>query len=185
MQIRFPRKIRLGFRPVYGLTIRQLIYLAVFGIAGGLMILAGPVQGTSILVRAIIGVVIMIAGLALAFLRIGGISIDEWLPIGVHYLTRPRKRVWRKRDVASPIVRAPKAQTAKEHAPRIPESEVTPSVADSASAVPIAQSNARVVMVTTIVAIDAFILVVLGATTFYLREGAFVQVQNVLAQLMR
>lgn len=183
MQIRFPRKIRLGFRPVYGLTIRQLIYLAVFGIAGGLMILAGPIQGASILVRAIIGVAIMLVGLALAFLRIKGLSLDEWLPIATRYVMRPRKRVWRKRDAARPIVRAPQPQPARKQEPRVSEPFVPSEVASNPVA--IAPSNARVAVMTTLVAVDAFILIALGATTFYLREGAFVQVQNMLSQLMR
>ena len=182
MQIRFPRKIRLGFRPVYGLTIRQLIYLAVFGIAGGLMILVGPVQGASILVRAVIGVVIMLVGLSLAFLRIAGLSIDEWIPIGARFLLRPRKRVWRKRDVTRPIVQA-QVKSAEKPNPKISESEFAPSAADASSAVGAAQIHQRLVV--TIVAIDALMLFALGATTWYLRGGGFAQVQIALAQLLR
>mgnify|MGYP000675111362 CR=1 FL=1 len=181
MQIRFPRKIRLGFRPVYGLTIRQLIYLAVFGIAGGLMILAGPVQGTSILVRAIIGVVIMVAGLALAFLRIGGISIDEWLPIGARFLLRPRIRVWRKRDVPRPVTQAPKVQVVAEPEPTTSRTNFKPNP----DVEPIAQQERRAVLTTALVVIDAFVLLVLGAMTVYLRQGGFAQVQVTLAQLLR
>ena len=182
MQIRFPRKIRLGFRPVYGLTIRQLIYLAVFGIAGGLMILAGPIQGTSILVRAIIGVVIMIAGLALAFLRIAGLSIDEWLPIGVRYLIRPRKRVWRKRDVERPVTKSSNASPAPvpsiTNAPRVdfePNAEVEP----------ILNSRRRAGIATAIVVVDAFVLVALGVMTLYLRERGLSEVQMTLTQFLR
>ncbi len=40
MQIQFPRRIRLGFRPWYGLTLRQLAYLVIAGID----IQAGPVD---------------------------------------------------------------------------------------------------------------------------------------------
>lgn len=181
MQIRFPRKIRLGYRPVYGLTIRQLIYLAVFGIAGGLTILAGPFQGASILVRALIGVVIMIAGLSLAFLRIGGLSLDEWLPIGVRYVMRPRKRVWRKRDVQQPTTRTSSQVLLVPE----PASSEMPANVNAIDVPTVAQNQKRVVIKTAIVAIDAFILFVLGAATLYLRHGGLAQVQITLAQLWR
>lgn len=182
MQIRFPRKIRLGFRPVYGLTIRQLVYLALFGIAGGLMILAGPFQGASILVRALIGVGIMVAGLALAFLRVAGLSVDEWLPIAIRYFVRPRKRVWRKREAARPIVKArsqaqPKEEP-REDKPRV-KFRANPDIA------PITNTDRRRVVSSAIVAIDVFMLLVLGGATFYFRERGFAEVRITLEQLLR
>ncbi len=182
MQIRFPRKIRLGFRPVYGLTIRQLVYLALFGIAGGLMILAGPFQGASILVRALIGVGIMVAGLALAFLRVAGLSVDEWLPIAIRYFVRPRKRVWRKREAARPIVKAPSQSQPKaeqrQDKPRL-KFKANPEV------LPFTEKNRRQALTTAIVAIDVFMLLVLGGATFYLRERGLSEVRITLEQLLR
>ncbi|MCC7163509.1 MAG: PrgI family protein [Anaerolineae bacterium] len=181
MQIRFPRKIRLGFRPVYGLTIRQLVYLALFGVAGGLMILAGPFQGASILVRALIGVAIMVAGLALAFLRVAGLSVDEWLPIAIRYFVRPRKRVWRKREATRPIVKAPSPP-----APAVQPADVKPRIKFSPNPdiAPITQDQRRVVT-SAIIAIDAFILLVLGGATLYFRERGFAEVRITLEQLLR
>src|SRR5512140_170952 len=99
MEIRFPRKITLGFKPVYGMTIRQLLYVAVTATIGGLIILVGPLQGTGLIVRLVIGLGIVAAGLVLAFLRPSGMGLDQWLPIAAQYIVRPRKRVWRKRDM--------------------------------------------------------------------------------------
>lgn len=182
MQIRFPRQIRLGFRPVYGLTIRQLIYLAAFGIAGGLVILAGSFQGASLLVRALVGLVLIVAGLTLTFLRVGGLALDEWIPIGGRYLFRPRRRVWRKRDVHQPIVPAPKP-TPSPRPTAAPRShrESLPSFSET-SVVPTRPSPRPTAV---IVFLDAFILVALAGVTIYLRERGLYEVQLALAQLTR
>ena len=39
MQIQFPRRVQLGFRPWYGLTLRQLAYLVIAGITATVMVL--------------------------------------------------------------------------------------------------------------------------------------------------
>lgn len=180
MQIRFPRKIRLGFRPVYGLTIRQMIYLAAFGTAGGLVILAGSFQSTSLIVRAVVGLVLIVVGLTLTFLRIGGLALDEWLPIGVRYLFRPRRRVWRKRDVQCPNVATPKPMPA----PRVDPSPRARTQAKPEAHVPPFESVRRSPASTAaIVLTDAFILIALAAVTIYLRERGLYEVQIALAQL--
>lgn len=182
MQIRFPRKLRLGFRPLYGLTIRQLIYLGAFTVCGGIVILAGPVHGTSILVRAVIGIGLVCAGLALAFFRIGGLALDTWLPIVVRYFTRPRRRVWRKRTAARPVVTTPPLPK-KSHTPRereLPQGMPTPNAVPF---VPAADVRTAPVAKSALVLIDAFVLGALGLFTLYLQRGGWAQIENLIVGL--
>lgn len=184
MQIRFPRKLRLGFRPLYGLTIRQLIYLGAFTVFGGIVILAGPIHGTSILVRAVIGIALVCAGLGLAFLRIGGLTLDTWLPIVVRYFTRPRRRVWRKRTAARAVVTTP------------PSPKIQPAPRESASGIGIPTPNpvsfaeashaaSAPLSKSALVLLDAFVLGSLGLLTLYLQRGGWAQIENFWAGLMR
>ncbi len=178
MQIRFPRKIRLGFRPVYGLTIRQLVYLAAFGTAGGLVILAGSVQGVSLIVRALLGLVLIVAGLTLTFLRVGGLALDDWIPIGVRFLFRPRRRVWRKRDVERPNLPTTKPTPA-------PRAKSEPHAHKEAKPIrnelPIEKVRHAPATTAAIVLTDAFILIALAALTIYLRERGLYEVQLAFA----
>lgn len=182
MQIRFPRKLRLGFRPLYGLTIRQLIYLGAFTVCGGIVILAGPIHGTSILVRAVIGIALVCAGLGLAFLRIGGLTLDTWLPIVVRYFTHPRRRVWRKRAAARPVVAAPPSPKTpptlreRESARGMPTpTPVSFAEVSRAASAPLSKS--------ALVLIDAFVLGSLGLLTLYLQQGGWAQIENFFAGL--
>ena len=182
MQIRFPRKLRLGFCPLYGLTVRQLIYLAAFTVCGGIVMLAGPVSGMSILVRAVIGIALVCAGLGLAFFRIGGLALDTWLPIVVRYLTRPRKRVWRKRTVARPNDSPPASQRHHEPAPRVSPAPAAPPLMPAlAPAVqPVAQT--ATLPRSALVLLDVFILGALFGLTWYLQRGGWLQVVQFAAQ---
>ncbi len=94
MQIQFPRRIQLGFRPWYGLTVRQLVYLAVAGIAAGAIVLFGPGSGNDLLIRVIIGLGIISVGVTLAFFRKNGLTAEQWLVARIKYMLRPQKRVW-------------------------------------------------------------------------------------------
>ncbi len=94
MQIQFPRRIQLGFRPWYGLTVRQIVYLAVAGIAAGAVVLFGPGSGNDVLIRVIIGLGIISVGVALAFFRKDGLTAEQWLVARIKYVLRPQKRVW-------------------------------------------------------------------------------------------
>ncbi len=102
MQIQFPRRIRLGFRPWYGLTLRQLAYLVIAGIAAGALVLFGPVEGSGLIVRVLIGLGIISLGVALAFFRKDGLSVEQWLAAQIKFLLRPQKRVWTRGGDASP-----------------------------------------------------------------------------------
>lgn len=94
MQIRFPRRIQTGFRPWYGLTLRQMAYLAVAAIVAGAVVLFGPAAGSDLLVRVLIGLAIIGGGVALAFFRKDGLSIEQWVVTQIKFLLRPHKRVW-------------------------------------------------------------------------------------------
>lgn len=179
MQIHFPRKIRLGFRPVYGLTVRQLLYVAAFGTVGGLVILAGSFQGASLIVRAAVGLVLIVVGLTLAFLRISGLALDEWLPIALRYLLRPRRRVWRKRQVARPVVTNQSQSPSPQSTPRPWRQSSVRPLMPAANTVAARAMPSRA---TVIVFIDLFILLVLAALTIYLRERGLYEVQLTLAQ---
>jgi hypothetical protein len=98
MQIQFPRRVRLGFRPWYGLTLRQLGYLVVTGVAAGAIVLFGPVEGSGLLVRVVIGLAIISLGVALAFFSKDGLTAERWIAVQLKFLTRPQKRVWTRSD---------------------------------------------------------------------------------------
>lgn len=177
MQIRFPRKIRLGFRPVYGLTVRQLLYVAGFGTVGGLLILAGPLHGTDMLVRAGVGLTMVVIGLTLAFMRVRGLALDEWLPIGLRYLARPRKRVWRKRDVARPNSQ----EQATPATPRVrptPRPRTRPVALPREPVVPVVKPHSAAA---TIVVVDLFLLIAFAVMTVLMQRGGLHDVQLALA----
>jgi hypothetical protein len=102
MQIQFPRRVRLGFRPWYGLTLRQLAYLVTAGITAGAMVLFGPVEGNGLLVRVLIGLGIISLGVALAFFRKDGLTAEQWVVTQIKFWSRPQKRVWTRSDPMSP-----------------------------------------------------------------------------------
>ena len=98
MQIQFPRRIQLGFRPWYGLTLRQLAYLALAGILAGAIVLFGPMQGDGLLWRVLIGLGIISIGVGLAFFRKDGLTAEQWIATQIKFWTRPQKRVWTRSD---------------------------------------------------------------------------------------
>ncbi len=176
MEIRFPRKITLGFKPVYGMTIRQLLYVAVAATIGGLIILVGPLQGTGLIVRLVIGLGIVAVGLVLAFLRPNGMGLDQWLPIAAQYIFRPRKRVWRKRDMMRWFLNrapgpTPQPQTAK------PQAEAKPAGVRLEAKISTEASRQETA---AIVLIEAGIVVALIALTVYLQRGGLSEVKMVL-----
>ncbi len=101
MQIQFPRRIQMGLRPWYGLTLRQLAYLVVAGITAGAVVLFGPVEGNGLLVRVLIGLGIISIGVALAFFRKDGLTAEQWIATQIKFWSRPQKRVWTRGDSQS------------------------------------------------------------------------------------
>jgi hypothetical protein len=101
MQIQFPRRIQLGLRPWYGLTLRQLAYLVIAGITAGAIVLFGPVEGNGLLVRVLIGLGVISIGVALAFFRKDGLTAEQWIATQIKFWSRPQKRVWTRGDAPS------------------------------------------------------------------------------------
>jgi hypothetical protein len=98
MQIQFPRRVQLGFRPWYGLTLRQLAYLVIAGITAGAIVLFGPVEGSGLIVRVLVGLGIISVGVGLAFFRKDGLTAEQWVATQIKFWTRPQKRVWTRSD---------------------------------------------------------------------------------------
>ncbi len=94
MQIQFPRRVQLGFRPWYGLTLRQLGYLVVAGVVAGGIVLFGPAEGGGLVTRVLIGLAIISIGVALAFFRKDGLTAEQWVLTQTKFLLRPHERVW-------------------------------------------------------------------------------------------
>lgn len=105
MQIQFPRRIQMGFRPWYGLTLRQLAYLVIAGVTAGAIVLFGPGHGNDLLVRVLIGLGIIAVGVAIAFFRKDGLSAEQWLVTQIKFWTHPQKRVWTRNDAEGTATR--------------------------------------------------------------------------------
>ncbi len=101
MHVQFPRRIQLGFRPWYGLTLRQLGYLVVAGVIAGAVVLFGPVEGNGFFIRVLIGLAIISVGVALAFFRKDGLSAEQWVITQIKFQLQPHKRVWTRGGDAS------------------------------------------------------------------------------------
>ncbi len=102
MHVQFPRRIQLGFRPWYGLTLRQLGYLVVAGVIAGAVVLFGPVEGNGFFIRVLIGLAIISVGVALAFFRKDGLTAEQWVITQIKFQLQPHKRVWTRGGDASP-----------------------------------------------------------------------------------
>jgi hypothetical protein len=94
--IRFPRRLNLGFRPWYGLTLRQLAYLLFAAMFGGLLVLTGPTKGVEFIIRIVAGLLLIGAGVALAFFRFNGMTLERWIIARIRFLFKPQLRVWNR-----------------------------------------------------------------------------------------
>lgn len=101
MHVQFPRRIQLGFRPWYGLTLRQLGYLVVAGVIAGAVVLFGPVEGNGFFIRVVIGLAVISVGVALAFFRKDGLGAEQWVVTQIKFQLQPHKRVWTRGGDAS------------------------------------------------------------------------------------
>jgi hypothetical protein len=101
MHVQFPRRIQLGFRPWYGLTLRQLGYLVVASVVAGVVVLFGPVEGNGFLIRVLIALAIISVGVALAFFRKDGLTAEQWVITQIKFQLQPHKRVWTRGGDAS------------------------------------------------------------------------------------
>jgi len=182
MQIQFPRRVQLGFRPWYGLTLRQLAYLVVAGIAAGAIVLFGPVEGSGLLVRVLVGLGIISVGVALAFFRKDGLTAEQWVATQIKFWTRPQKRVWTRSDAERASTRDQVAEIAIDQ-PGIDANGASYGVdsdAQGLSHVRLLRPTLRGVETTpaVVVLIDMAMLLSLFAFAVYLLRGGLGEIQG-------
>ena len=179
MQIQFPRRV-----PWYGLTLRQLGYLVVAGIIAGAIVLFGPVEGTGLMVRVLIGLAIISIGVALAFFRKDGLTAEQWLFTQIKFWLQPHKRVWTRGENASPrdqvaeILIDTAAPAADQVLPAAADDEaewVRPRLLQPSAP---AHKTSQAV----IVLIDMAMLLSLFALVVYLARGGLAEIQGWLAR---
>ncbi len=94
MKIIIPRPIETNTR-IYGIGIRQFIYLGT-GLAAGF--LAAVTVPGGVAIRLIVGAFFLMGALALAFMKINGHYVDGHIINILRYLRSPRTRVWNKEE---------------------------------------------------------------------------------------
>jgi len=92
-----PTHLNVEDRAIYGLTIRQVMYLTV-GAAGGYA-LWNQWPGLPLAFRGVIVLPCLLAALILALVRPYGRGLDEWLFVALHHLAVARASVWRPREI--------------------------------------------------------------------------------------
>lgn len=187
MQIQFPRRIQMGFRPWYGLTLRQLAYLVIAGITAGAIVLFGPGHGNDLLVRVLIGLGIIAVGVAIAFFRKDGLSAEQWLVTQIKFWTHPQKRVWTRGDSESATTRDQVADIAIDE-PTVAESRTNASSASygieqdaqGLSHVRLLRPTPQSIAATpaVVVLIDMAMLLSLFAFVVYLGRGGLGEIQG-------
>jgi hypothetical protein len=91
-----PTHLDVEDRVLFGLTVRQFLYLLVGSSASyGLW---DQLSATPSLARIGCVGVCLLTTLAFALLRPGGRPLEEWLVAGLVYLASPRSSIWRPRE---------------------------------------------------------------------------------------
>jgi len=187
MQIQFPRRIQMGFRPWYGLSLRQLAYLVIAGVTAGAIVLFGPGHGNDLLVRVLIGLGVISVGVAIAFFRKDGLSAEQWLVTQLKFWTHPQKRVWTRGDSDSGTTRDQVADIAIDE-PTVTESRTNASSASygieqdaqGLSHVRLLRPTPTTVSATpaVVVLIDMAMLLALFSFVVYLGRGGLGEIQG-------
>ena len=182
MQIQFPRRVQLGFRPWYGLKLRQLAYLVIAGIVAGAIVLFGPVEGNGLLIRVLVGLGIISVGVALAFFRKDGLTAEQWVATQIKFWTRPQKRVWTRSDAERAATRDQVAEIAIDQ-PEGNASDASYGVENDAQGLshvrllhPTLQASETTPAV--VVLIDMSVLLSLFAFVVYLLRGGLGEIQG-------
>lgn len=168
--IRFPRRLQLGFRPWYGLSLRQMGYLLFAAMFAGLAILTGPTRGVEFIARVVIGLVLIGVGVALAFFRWNGMTLEWWLVARVRFFLRPHWRVWtrgggRRADGNADLnLEEPAAAPA-------PLPRVAHAPAHAAPLVAVIPQQALIVFA------DLALILAFLALTLYLRDGGWLDLR--------
>jgi hypothetical protein len=91
-----PTHLDVEDRAIYGLTIRQVMYLTV-GAAGGYG-LWNQWPGLAQPLCALLVAVPVVLALIFALFRPAGRPLDEWIFVVFHHLALPKRSVWRVRE---------------------------------------------------------------------------------------
>lgn len=171
--IRFPRRLQLGFRPWYGLTLRQLGYLLFAAMLAGFVILSGPTRGVEFIARIVAGLLIIGLGVALAFFRLNGLTLERWLVARVRFFFRPQRRVWTRgegrRIDANADLKYDEPKPNPTPQPAAPTSKHTRN-----PAMPLVTSIPREAV---IVFADLAMIAALFALTVYLKDGGWIELK--------
>ena len=92
-----PTHLNVEDRAIYGLTIRQVMYLTV-GCAGGYA-LWNQWPALPLVLRAAIVLPCLLAALIFALIRPHGRGLDEWLFVALHHLAVAKVSVWQRREI--------------------------------------------------------------------------------------
>lgn len=107
MQRHVPRKLSLGFKPFRNMSVRQVIYLVLFGGLAMVVVVTGVSGLESLIPRLLIAGVVVTVGVVLAFVPLWGSPLDTWLPRALGFLGSARRRVWTKRGGMPPTTPPP------------------------------------------------------------------------------
>lgn len=176
--IRFPRRLRLGFRPWYGLTLRQLFYLLIAALIAGAIVLTGSGEGADLIIRLVIGLFVILLGVALAFFRLSGLSVEQWLIAKIQFFLHPQRRVWTRGGGRS--LHPPEGGLEEE--PRAPASGVP--AGGSLRAMPADMALSNTSADAFVVFVDMFVLFSLFSLTVYLQRSGLVDIRSWLSSLV-
>lgn len=175
--IRFPRRLQLGFRPWYGLSLRQLGYLLFAAMIAGIVILSGPTRGVEFIARIVGGLLIIGIGVALAFFRLNGLTLEHWLAARVKFFFRPQRRVWTRgqgRRIDANVDLQYAAPTPAPPSPQ-PAAASSPKRAPKPAAIPRAASIPKEAV---IIFTDLALVAALFALTLYLDNGGWTELAS-------
>jgi len=163
--VEYPRPIQLGPR-IYGLGMRQLVYLSVTVSIGGLFALGVFTPGLPFLLRGLLGLGCVVVGVCLAFLKIGGLYLDRLLGTALRFLLRPRQLVWRKEGERAVSILSDGLQF-------VPEAPPVALALRRAESAPLGA---------VVFALNAAVACILLATTLHMAGGGLVELRRWLQQ---
>ena len=88
-----PTHLNVEDRAIYGLTIRQVMYLTI-GLSSGYG-LWNQWPALPVVIRGALAALCVVLALVFAVLRPQGRSLDEWVFVALHHAAVPKVSVWR------------------------------------------------------------------------------------------
>ena len=166
MSVQFPRPLSTGPR-IYGLGMRQLIYMGASTSAGGLFALGVFTPGIPFLLRGLVALLVASLGVCLAFLKIGGHHIDRQLGAGLRYLFQPKQMVWRREDQTVEVIDDPLTL--------LPDAPLVSMGPRSAQSVPLAA---------VVALLNLMVIVTLLVTTHYMASDGLFELRLWLQRIL-